>query len=424
VSRKLSDDPKAAPHPDDWGPRVFTNTGFSAYRMTAAKGSIVFDVTRLRRERDELIGELVVRCDFAGARTHDGILSAGDWNLSSVQARNTRAKHLEARAQTRDVDWEGWLQELAFRVLEAERTGHPAELLADIPIPPNGGELEAHGLVLPRRDPAILFGDGGSAKSLLSLAVACELVGQGEIVMYCDWEATGADHRQRLDLLYPSQPPPILYTRCERPLVVEIDRLRAIALEHGVTYAILDRAAYGCQGAPESAEAAIGYFRGIRSFGNIGTLIIAHVTKAEDGDKRPFGSGFWHNSSRSTYHVRRSNPDDDGSHIDVLLSQRKCNNGRLRSPFALQIHFGETILIHRSSPHHTPEFATSLTLMQRIRAAVSRQPLSKNAIQDALDGEKPDSIRRMIDKGVTARILTRLEGPDGKELIGLKYGES
>jgi hypothetical protein len=406
-----------APHPNDWGPRTFNVTGFSAYRLAVPRAFLTFDIGRLRRERDELIGELVVRLNMAGARTIEGILSAGDFNLSSVQARSTRAKHLAQRALADDMDWEGWLSELCFRVIQAERTGDSISLLADVDLPPEAGEFDLHGWTLPKKQPTILFGDGGSAKSLLSLWAAGQIALTGSRVLYADWESDGADHRRRLDKLYPLALPPILYARCERPLIIEADRLRNICLEHAVEFVILDSAAFGCQGPPEAAESAIAYFRALRSL-NCGSLLIAHVTKAEDGDKKPFGSGFWQNSARATWHIRRSNPDDDGPEIQVLLSQRKCNTGRLRAPMALSIYFGpDATRIQRTSATDTPEFALTLTTRQRLHATLRFQPLSMEAIISALPEDKPDTVSKTVRRGLEKGYYVTL--PNG--LIGLKH---
>ncbi len=60
------------------------------YRLTVPAISAVFDIDRLRREHNELVGELCVRCGLPGARTVvDGILSTADFNCSSARALRT-----------------------------------------------------------------------------------------------------------------------------------------------------------------------------------------------------------------------------------------------------------------------------------------------------------------------------------------------
>jgi hypothetical protein len=64
-------------------------------------------------------------------------------------------------------------------------------------------------------------------------------------------------------------------------------------------------------GPPEAADSAADYFRALRTL-NMGSLHIAHVTKAEGGDQKPFGSTFYHNGARSTWFVQRSEDSGDG----------------------------------------------------------------------------------------------------------------
>ena len=92
---------------------TFTHVSDRRYVMTVAPLGVTFDLTRIRRDRNEFIGELLVRCTLAGARAVEGVLSAADFNLSSLSARTTRAKFLAERAQTtpEQVDWTGLLEE-------------------------------------------------------------------------------------------------------------------------------------------------------------------------------------------------------------------------------------------------------------------------------------------------------------------------
>jgi hypothetical protein len=388
----------------------------------------VFELARLRRDRNELIGELTVFCSVPGAQTIDGVLSSGDFNCSAVQTRTTRAKHLAARAQLQDADWEGWLQELVLKVLEAERRGAPAEMLSDVVIDPElVGEFTLSGLTLPRRNPCILFGDGGSAKSYLALWLAGQLATQGECVMYADWEASGQDHRVRQQRLWPASPPPVLYVKCDRPLVVEADRLRRIVQEHGITYAVLDSAAYGCAGAPEAAESCIAYFSALKSVGRIGSLIIAHVNKSEDGDKHPFGSKFWHNSARMTWNAKRSSADDTPGPIDIQCNHRKSNDTKLLPPVYLQVDFSnDRTQISRVHSHTViadrPEFSRDVSVMDLIKAAIYHRPLTRSEINEAIPEKSADSIQRKVRLGLSKGMLIPFQTPEGKEVISLKAG--
>jgi len=267
----------------------------------------VIEVDRLRRERHELQGELAVWRNTHGARTIDTTLSIGDFNLSSVRARSDRAKLLADRARTNgSVDWAGLLEEFCQRVLAAERQGNPAVDLRELPRPASDDMIRIEGLAFPRRHVSILFGDGGAAKSYLALWLLGRLAQRGARVALFDWELAGDDHRERLERLFGDDMPRITYVHCERPLTAEADRLRRIVRDEGIEYAVYDSIAFACDGPPEAAEVAGRYFRAVRSIG-IGGLHVAHVSKAEDADRKPFGSAFWHNGARATWYVKRSN---------------------------------------------------------------------------------------------------------------------
>ena len=103
----------------------FQQIGDGRYRLGILSLGTMLEVDRLRRERHELIGELSVGCDLAGARTIDGVIHLADFNLSSATARTQRAKILADRSDAPDLDWASFLEELCQRTIAAERAGTP-----------------------------------------------------------------------------------------------------------------------------------------------------------------------------------------------------------------------------------------------------------------------------------------------------------
>ena len=65
------------------------------YSHTFPGFDITFEVDRLRRDHDELFGELTVKTGIPGARTINGVLNTGQFNFSSPRARQDRAKLLK-----------------------------------------------------------------------------------------------------------------------------------------------------------------------------------------------------------------------------------------------------------------------------------------------------------------------------------------
>lgn len=369
----------------------FSAIGDDRYRLELPAIGIALEVDRLRRERNELVGELSVRCELPGARTFDGSLFIGNFNLSPLRARSEMAKHLAQRANTNDVDWQGFIEEFCERVLKAERTGQPAVDLRTLPAPAAEDALQIEGLRLLRRHPTILFGDGGAAKSYLGLYLAGRLAEREMRVALFDWELCGDDHRDRLERLFPDGMPRVLYARCERPLVYESDRLRRIVRENEIEYAIFDSVAFACDGPPEAAEVAGRYYRAVRQIAG-GSLHIAHVSKGENADQKPFGSAFWHNGARSTWFAQLVSSDRDN--LSLGLFNRKANLGRLQPPLGFTVSFSEErTTFRRADVADNPELAAKLTVRQRMAHLLRGGSMTMQQLAEEIDA-KVDTIER------------------------------
>lgn len=371
----------------------FSVLGDDRYRLLLPEIGVSFEVDRLRRERHELIGELGVRCDLPGSRTFDGSLSIADFNLSSARARSERARLLCERADTHDLDWIGLVEEFCQRVLQADRDGLPAVDLRTLSKPIAEDDLCVAGVKLLRRHPAILFGDGGAAKSYLGLYIAGLMAELGMRVALFDWELAGEDHRVRLERLFADRMPRIIYARCDRPLVYESDRLRRIVREHEIEYCLYDSVAFACDGAPESAEVAGRYFRAVRRIGP-GSLHIAHVSKGENSDQKPFGSAFWHNGARTTWFAKVADDDPNSEVLNLGLFNRKANLGRLQMPIGFAISFsGDRTTFRRTEVSDHPDLASKLPVKQRMVAVLRTGALLPAEIADQI-GADIETVKR------------------------------
>lgn len=382
------------------------------YELSTPQVALTLD--RLRRCDGDIVGELTVRGNHAQAG-RGGILSFGVLNLGSVRARAERAKLLYQRFPIKGVNWARLLEQFTFDVIEAERRGSPAIDLRTAPLPEEDGCYHVAGFKLPKRFPSILFGDGGSAKSLIALYLAGLLAQEGIRVAYFDWELDASEHRRRLERLFGPGMPEILYCRCERPLSAEADRLRRLVREEGIEYGFYDSVGMATDGPPEAAEAANRYMQAARYVG-CGGLHVAHVAKdspGKDPSLRPFGSAFWHNGARATWHVR-GDQDEIFDSIEVLAIQRKNNLGRLQPPFGFRIRFLEDrIEVRKADPGENENLSQHLPVRVRMISALKRGPLSLAALAEEVNAEA-DTVRR------TARRYSDLFAtmPDGR--IGLK----
>lgn len=388
--------------------RNFQAISEDCYRLKIESLGITFEIDRLRRDHNELIGELFVRCDLPGTRARDGNLSIADFNISSARARSERAKLLADRANTQGLDWLGMLEEFCQLVLGADRAGRPAVDLRELPRPEPDDNIEVDGFVLPRRHPTIIFGDGGASKSYTALYLAGRMTKQGVRVALFDWELAGEDHRDRLERLFGDDMPRILYARCERPLVYEADRLRRVVKDNNIDFAIFDSVAFACDGPPEAAESAARYYRAVRQIGG-GSLHIAHITKGENADQKPFGSTFWHNGARSTWFAKVADSTAADEEMHVGFSNKKSNLGRLRPAIGFTVTFNDDrTTFRRSDIGANPDLAANLSLKQRIvtllRAGTS---MTREAIAEELDADR-DTIKRTINR--SKGLFTVIEG--------------
>lgn len=350
------------------------------YTLTVPEYAASIEVDRLRRESNELVGELCVRCTLPGVRSYDGALSVADFNLSSARARQERAKILHTRTNfgSRDewIDWLGLIEEFCQRVLVDERRGQASFDLRDLERPEPNDTIKVAGLELPRRHPTILFGDGGAAKSYIALYLAGLMAQGGMRVAFFDWELAGEDHRDRLERLFHMDMPKITYARCERALIHEVDRLRRIVRDELIEYCVYDSIAFACSGPPESAEIAGAYFRAVRQIGG-GSLHIAHVSKAEGADQKPFGSAFWHNGARATWYVKATQDYSNDRVLGLGMFNRKANLARVQRPVGFRAEFDDVrTYFTPNNPADTPELAEHLSLTQRMREVLKRGPLN------------------------------------------------
>jgi hypothetical protein len=373
----------------------FCMLGGDRYRFSLPEIGVVFEVDRLRREHNELIGELGVRCALPGARTVDGSLSIADFNLSSARARSERAKLLAERARTPGLDWMALVEEFCQRVLQADRIGQPAVELRTLPVPAPEDDLQVEGLHLLRRHPTILFGDGGAAKSYVGLYLVGRLAERGMRVAIFDWELAGEDHRDRLERLFWDGMPQVFYARCERPLVYEADRLLRIVKQHNIDYVVYDSVAFACDGPPESAEVAGRYFRAVRQIGG-GSLHIAHVSKGENADQKPFGSAFWHNGARATWYAQLAGGAAENDFLSLGLFNRKANLGRLRPPIGFTVNFSDNRTTFRPADvADSPDLAAQLNVRQRMMALLRKGAMAPEEIAERIDAQV-ETVKRTV----------------------------
>lgn len=366
------------------------------YRYVSPVGlGFIFD--RLRWKWDELHCELTVFCTLAGAETVNGdVVSLASFNVSSDRLRSERAARIVREANLSDVPVSRLLEDACQRVLAAERSSSASIDLHDVDDDVvTAGLFTCDGLTIDLNQINKFFGLPGSGKTLEAERFALEIARSGRTCGYVDFEWSPEHHRKRARQLYGPDFPRIRYMRLERPLAQEIDGLRRTVVTEGWDFAVIDSVSFGVSGAPESAEVASEFIRACRQL-RIGLLLVAHQSKAEGGDKYPFGSVMWYAAARNIYHFRRSNSDDATDCLVTAVTQRKNNAGALQPTIAIEYAFtADRILVRRVDAASIDDIAPQLSIRHRLRHALQAGPRPIEALATELD-VKANSILQVL----------------------------
>jgi len=387
--------------------------------------TIEFDYLRADARSGELKGQVTVT---SGAPGSIGLLHRANLNLTSTQGRTAVVRQLATRAKDQGADWNALVEQACYLTIEAHRAGDPAILLKNAVRPPDSGWLLPP-FVLGRL-PTILFGDGGTAKSYLSLAAAISIHSGQELlsikptaqvnVAYLDWEFDAWEHKDRMRRLVGDDMPALVYVPCVGPLRDQVDRLQRVIREHNIGFVVIDSVGMACEGPPEEAQSALGFFDALRSL-QVGALCVAHVNRAGDTD-RPFGSTFWHNSARSTWYAKKQQ-EAAASTLTVGLFNRKSNTGPLSGPIGFTLAFDDhQTSIERTDVRDVPDLAGQVPLKYRISREIGGGALSVPELTRLL-GESDTSIRKACERD-TGKLFARIPGLDGVIRFGLLAHEA
>jgi hypothetical protein len=376
---------------------------------------VTLDLSHLHEGREGIQAELLVTSAIHG-EIHWGRL-----NLLSTPARAGLVKTLERAAPV--APWALVLERACRLTALHVRAGAPIVCLW-----PQRAPAARHliaKLVL-AGETNVLFGDGGSGKSLLALALAVAastgqalpagLVPSGppRRVLYLDYESCQAEHEDRLAGLLAgltiTETPPILYRQMVRPLADDAAILRAAVSEHQIDVVIVDSLAPACGPEPEGADAAVRTFTALRSFGAITRLVVAHVSKAgadqRTGPTRPFGSVFVQNLARNVWEVR--NADAESDHLVLGLYHRKFNSGRRLPPFGLRIELdASATTLHGHDMGQEPDLVARTSIAYRMKQALTTGARTIPELVDETTGSKATitrTLRRWRTEGTVIQV--------------------
>ena len=367
-------------------------------------------VSRIHDHKDgRLTAEISLKTDQEGIPPH--ILHTS-LNLLASRGKSSLAKELEERYPLpQKSQWAVLVEQLTTMSLTAHREGEPVKEVW--PVPSDDPIPQAPFLVRPllyEGKPNMLFGEGGTGKSLLALALAliCRLPYKDNplglepkkaIPFYLDYEGDEAEFNRRLSLLqrgFEIPPTPIFYRECTLPFIDDIDRIEAIVAENKIDFVIVDSVGVATSSSNLNySETATAFYAALRRL-HCTSLLISHRAKEQESKKTsPYGSVYFFNIARSIYEVFRQQEEGE-NRIHLALLHKKNNQGPFlpRQGFTLTFTGEKTILSHLEIDN-VPEFLEKLSLKTQIVALLKKETTASiSEIARAVD--KPENTIRAI----------------------------
>ncbi len=340
-------------------------------------------------------------------------------NLLATTTMNQVVKRLERNSDV--IPWTDILTYVTGKTIEIARRGEPVTEIW----PNEEDTLEVEYLldpVLYLNHPTVFFGEYGSLKSLIALAIAYIVQlpyydnGLGLITikeptpcLYLDYEDDASSFRKRWSALergFRQGNMPILHRRMTAPLADCVEEVRRIVNERKVKLLIIDSLGPASRGNLNDPEPAIRYHAALRQLG-VTSLTLAHPSKDQLVKKATiFGSVFYTNLARAVWQCKAEQETGEDEAV-ISLKQTKANLSKIHPPLGFKVEFTHnTIRITKANLNDTG-LSGELPLSVRIKDLLKGGAMTVNAIAEELDSN-PDTIgrtlRRMRDRNQVIKL--------------------
>ncbi len=307
-----------------------------------------FEASRLQHTRGGLLADVAVFSNISTARTvpnpRSGFVTRATMDMLSARSKSDfsveMAQRIPAPEGQAGIDWKTTVEEFTQAVLDADAVRPKVLDLSTVPPTDELPYLVPY--LLPENKPTILYGAGGTGKSILAMTLAaavqtgCNVLGwpvEKRNVLYLDWETDERDLSLRNRLVSEglglSEPAPVKYMHLLEPLT-DHETLSVIASaveEHDIGFVVIDSVVMASPSTDQKDPAA-----GAKDFFSatsvLGTTVLAVDHLAGDDMKRPgsvtkpYGSVFKWNIARNVFEMRYIEKDDA-----LMLKHRKSNIG-------------------------------------------------------------------------------------------------
>ena len=237
--------------------------------------------------------------------------------------------------------------------------------------------------LIPEKSPTTLYGDGGSAKSIIALSVL-QAVSRGDASwcghelerrrngLYVDLELDEEEQNRRALQLaraegHEDSPEGCFYLCGAGWTTGEVLRAALSAVkEHSIEFVVLDSVGLALEGDAGSGRDVVAFYRNLdelRAKG-VSMLLVDHQGKVGVGEtyqgKTAYGSVYKGNLSRSRIQVEARERGKNA--LAVTLRHNKANFGPLVDPFRVKLTFSEEMIVLQCEELEPEELRTERTL--------------------------------------------------------------
>ena len=335
-------------------------------------------------------------------------------NLSSSSGRDGIRREVEQVFGKSSIEWS---RMISTATSEADRVWKEIDLsveLSEVETRPRQWFLDQR---IPSEAVSIIFGSGGSMKSLILLDMALHSLMDAQwlgipldpvySVLVVDYEDTADEWRARAESICQANGWAFPAGRMRYlpgnaiPIHEHASRIRNLVRHHRIGLVIVDSASSASGGDLIDTTSVSRVVNFLQSLG-VTVLMTAHNTKVEDS-AHPYGSVMWTNLVRATHYVEQRQEDGSRQALATIYN-RKANRGRQR-PIGVRVDFPDSddgpIEIARddTAVQQTANPDAAGTVAWRIHEWLTGQsePQPTGAISDALD-ISPAHVRRELDR--------------------------